>query len=78
MFTFFDAPVVGYTLYLSELKGGEIISCLLTSFKVTNSSKVNVISSLSKNVVFIFGEALTIIGGSESFGPPVGVALLAH
>ena len=75
---FFEAPVVGYTLYLVELKGGETISCLFTSFNVTYSSKVNVNPSLSKKVVFNFGEAFINLGGIESFGPPVGDARLAH
>ena len=58
--------------------GGEIISCLLTFLRVIYSSKVSLISSLSKKVVFIFGEALIKIGGIESLDPPVGDALLAH
>ena len=42
------------------------------------SSKVKVKLSLSKKVVFSFGEALINLGGIESLGPPVGDARLAH
>ena len=75
---FFEAPVVGYTLYCVEFNGGETISCLLTSFKDTYSSKVSVNPSLSKKVVLSLGEALINRGGMLSLGPPVGEALLAH
>ena len=54
------------------------MSCLLIFLRVIYSLKVSVISSLSKKVVFIFGDALIKIGGIESLGPPVGEDLLAH
>ena len=43
-----------------------------------NSSKVRVISFLSKETVFSLGEALIKTGGIESLAPPVGLALLAQ
>ena len=75
---FFEAPVVGYTLYFDELRGGDTTSCFPTSFRVTYSSKVSVNPSLSKKVVFIFGEEFINLGGIESLGPPVGDVRLAH
>jgi hypothetical protein len=45
---------------------------------LTNSSKVNLISSDSKFVVLSFGFAFTRTGGKLSIGPPVGLPLLAH
>lgn len=55
-----------------------MINCLEISFNLMNSSKVMVIFSLSKKVVFILGEAFTITGGRVSLSPPVGEDLLAH
>ena len=48
------------------------------SLREMYSSKVKVISSLSKNVVLSFGEALIKTGGKLSLGPPVGEARLAQ
>ena len=48
------------------------------SLSVTYSLKMNLTSSLSKKVVFNFGDALISTGGMVSFGPPVGDAFLAQ
>ena len=55
-----------------------MINCFERSFSLMNSSKVIVIFSLSKKIVFILGEALIITGGKVSFKPPVGEDFLAH
>src|SRR5690606_23437405 len=59
-------------------RSGDILNSLCWLFSLIYSSKVRTISFCLKLRVRLTGSSFKITGGIESFGPPVGVCMLAH
>src|SRR5690606_19835852 len=57
---------------------GDMLNSLNSLFFLMNSSNVSTISFSDKLRVKFSGTSANSLGGIESFGPPVGLCILAH